>query len=66
MNKCISSERAGFFRYFLNPSPLLDLAKTFLKVSFSNTQYEKGLNANSTLKKIQDAQFHRSFKRIAQ
>ena len=35
-------------------SSLENLAKKFSKVSFSNTQYEKYLNAKSSLKQIQD------------
>ena len=68
IHKCSSSEIADFFRYFLNPHPpssssliLVDLANKNLKVSFSNTQYEKCLNAKSSLKKIQDTHFQRSF-----
>ena len=54
----------GFFPLFPEPCPpssLADLAKKHSKVSFSNTQYEKCLNAKSTLKQIQAVQFRRSF-----
>ena len=59
IHKCISSKVADFFCYFLNPlSPSLgDLAKKNSKVSLSNTQYDKYLNAESSLKQIQDAHF---------
>ena len=43
------------------PSSLAELVKKNSKVSFSNTQYEKCLNAKSSLKQIQDAHFHGSF-----
>ena len=49
------SKIADFFRYFLNllsPSSLADLAKKYLKVSFSKTEYEKCLNAKPRLKQI--------------
>ena len=55
IHKCIPSKIADFFRYFLNllsPSSLADLAKKNLKVSFSKTEYEKCLNAKSSLKQI--------------
>ena len=64
IHKCISSEIADFFSYFLNPLPpssLTDLAKKISNVSFFNTQYEKCLNTKSSLKQIQDAHFHWSF-----
>ena len=38
----------------------MDLKKKS-KVSFSDTQYEKFLNARSSLKQIQDAHFNRFF-----
>ena len=59
IHKCIPSKVADFFCYFLNPlSPSLgDLAKKNSKVSLSNTQYDKYLNAESSLKQIQDAHF---------
>ena len=44
---------SGFFPLFSEsppPSPLADLAKKNSKVTFSNTQYEKCLNAKSSLK----------------
>lgn len=44
----------------------MDLKKKS-KVSFSDTQYEKCLNARSSLKQIQDANFYQFLiKRIAQ
>ena len=49
---------------FSEPSPLsslADLAKKNSKNPFSSTQYEKCLNAKSSLKQIQDAHFHQSF-----
>ena len=49
---------SGFFPLFTEPPPLsslVDLAKKISKVSFSKTQYEKCLNAKSSLKQIQDA-----------
>ena len=64
IRKCISSGIADFFHYFLNPLPLLlsRLCKKFSKASFSNTQHEKCLNAKSSLKQVQYAHFHHSFR----
>ena len=52
---------SGFFQLFSEPPPpysLADLAKNISKFSCSNTQYEKCLNAKSSLKQSQDAHFH--------
>ena len=52
-----------FFPLFSEPpshSSLADIAKKISKISFSNTQYEKCLNTKSSVKQIQDAQFHLS------
>ena len=51
---------SGFFLLFFVPAPpssLADLAKNNLKSLISNTQYEKYLNAKSSLKQIQGANF---------
>ena len=63
-SKNTSRQNSGFFSLFFEPPPPLFLSgfsKKLFKVSFSNTQYEKLLNAKSSLKQIQDAHFHRSF-----
>ena len=59
LHRCILSEIADFFYYLPNPllPPSQCTQQKKIKSLISNTQYEKCLNAKSSLKQIQDATF---------